>query len=1770
MSLINLTEDFLYQRLPQGLIELDERYLIQSVLGGYQDRIEDLRAYAKKFQLFFSPIGLPETGPNVVMVDMTGPGGKSFTRSLDITSDTPTSLDDLGAWAAAQLGVPVDAVSNARYAVDSLRQVDASILDYLATNIGAVLYKSSVAENQPDTITQTGTYTATDVAHQKLIETYFPRLKFKGTARSFEALGKLLGFDDVRVTPLWGRVSPRLPSDPGSPVNDSDFSQVPEYWPRQFTGPAYDPLNQNDGPFYSWFGTASNGTGQTNFYTQLVNGFQPWVRVDVLGVDFGTVTHPSSGTYVLAGGAPHQKAFVAAGTDLQFTALGEGDSWNGIVVGVTDLGGTLARLDITDRLSSIKYRTSYYDLAITMDEAKADATFGTLTAKTNKDIAPLPGQTSAQGYVSFGGTLFGTSPFRPFTGGTATFQNTTGIQTSDFLTPFAGTVLSYTERREATLGIYQENYDDLAKAGQGVSQALEEVRPATRSPRRSNYGYLIRDQISYAPIQADECVAVVSSTGSQSHQFTGTFTNPPLPPYAAQAFFEGTEVVYPLSAETIDSDPKSVYFKLTYPGTITGHVVLAGTGTNSYDFVTSGVFAETGTLCVGFYGTIGQDNAPDSHEVVRPGDAYAGTQVFAALADYALASNYPGPAQDVADLIHSWKPEAILAVGDNNYPDGDPSTIYGANVGYLADILAGKMFPALGNHDLDTDGNGSTQINFFFDGTAPGNGRYYNVRRGNTEFFCLNPGWTSAQANSAQGNASYNPTTEPDGNTFTSIQGQWLKAALARSTALWKVVYFHFPPYVSSTATDDHSPGHPRMRWPFREWGATIVLNGHSHSYERLLVDNFPYIVNGIGGQTNRVYNNAYISPGSQFRYAVTPGSTDYGALKITATESFIRFDMILRTGALIDSYQINRPDKRYMERPEDELDDDLVFETADEYPYRRDIIAGGELIETDYYATSGTNVEEYSILEQTTAVKDQTGADYNVYLINSASPTGHRFTTQPRSVTPFQPGQRAIAFSGQFRNQASLGPDDLDLFVSEGGRTKYFRSELDTVFQPGYRLYHAGLVDGVLVADPESFNRSHHSESLAGWLPFNEHPDDDLIVADVAMNTARQVVANLTPSDRLFDTQLGRYLQLRPGCFVMSGAARDCYDDFTISFWAKTDGFSFIDVDPIVTFGGVSLVLDASAGQLHVYASTNGVLADTIMSTVVNTTWRFICLSKTASRINLYSASFGDTSVSPNYVTGTFDANSGEDALTVSGASRKTIFIRDLRIWNTTKTETQVNSIYDYKPRQTVVPYRIGHVLTLNDGDRYGLQVLANGWIAPAKMPAWVRTPKFARVVRYDGRGEYKGEDWRKEVGLGGGQIPPTTYQLGNQFFNLTAAGTTVAAPTLGVMPGSNDYWRKDATGAPGKYIVLSGSTSQGTTATVATTGTTVPWPNYMLATNPNQDQVWLKDDSGHVYLCKLEATSGTTAKFTAQPGTLSNQEQADTIAFLAGTGYTLGVTGYGSVVQKSYSGTDHTPPLYMYLHDVLLEDVGGAQTFARWVDPTAFGAQQGFPALKENGELSLTNTATLFPGTYKLVLDVGNIGKVDQEFDGYRVDLTIGDLTLNETLLPGVKGTNFRAQQEIEFDLDHTVSGDWLLTLAWLNAFTDVARGTTRQLILYGYKLRRLETNLFRVDIAASGTDPVLTRYPDLKTLDWTHVPGGWLLEFSSYGTVKATAHEGTVYPENDTTKSKYPLANLLTGNTAYRREDVLISTGTGNFVLPDIADPTISSFGTGIGIA
>jgi Calcineurin-like phosphoesterase len=96
----------------------------------------------------------------------------------------------------------------------------------------------------------------------------------------------------------------------------------------------------------------------------------------------------------------------------------------------------------------------------------------------------------------------------------------------------------------------------------------------------------------------------------------------------------------------------------------------------------------------------------------------------------------------------------------------------------------------------------------------------------------------------------------PDGlspaeqNLRSSVQGKWFRETASASSAPWKFVITHYPPFTSSSS-ENGLGGHPSatyMQWDYTANGVDAVFSGHVHNYERLYKDGVLYVVNGAGG----------------------------------------------------------------------------------------------------------------------------------------------------------------------------------------------------------------------------------------------------------------------------------------------------------------------------------------------------------------------------------------------------------------------------------------------------------------------------------------------------------------------------------------------------------------------------------------------------------------------------------------------------------------------------------------------------------------------------------------------------------------------------------------------------------------------------------------------------------------------------------------------------------------------------------------------------------
>lgn len=180
----------------------------------------------------------------------------------------------------------------------------------------------------------------------------------------------------------------------------------------------------------------------------------------------------------------------------------------------------------------------------------------------------------------------------------------------------------------------------------------------------------------------------------------------------------------------------------------------------------------------------------------------------------------------LANSIHAQTYDGIILGGDNSY--GGESEFEDDLAVWNADYIAQKLYPVLGNHDIDGVSKWTLSTTKF-NGYIPGNGRYYTKVFGSglVQIFVLHSGVDSAGV-----------LQEPDGNSSSSVQHSWFVNELNKSQAKWKLVFFHHPP---STTEDTSSSAVAAMNWPeFKKVDG--VFCGHAHLTEWLTLGGTPLI----------------------------------------------------------------------------------------------------------------------------------------------------------------------------------------------------------------------------------------------------------------------------------------------------------------------------------------------------------------------------------------------------------------------------------------------------------------------------------------------------------------------------------------------------------------------------------------------------------------------------------------------------------------------------------------------------------------------------------------------------------------------------------------------------------------------------------------------------------------------------------------------------------------------------------------------------------------
>ncbi len=190
----------------------------------------------------------------------------------------------------------------------------------------------------------------------------------------------------------------------------------------------------------------------------------------------------------------------------------------------------------------------------------------------------------------------------------------------------------------------------------------------------------------------------------------------------------------------------------------------------------------------------------------------------------------------VADMVDSWDVDAVVTGGDNTQGEEDCVPFEDSVKPYFGEYYAEaddpRFFPALGNHDYDNATAGLAAYNRAFPRLptdADPHGRWYETTVGDLAFFILD-------------------NDAPAGDQ--SAQRAWLQEALAQARAdrpdTWRVVIAHRSPY-SSGVHGPWEPMQPAAGWELGDSGADLVLSGHQHVYEDVVVDGLHHITGTTG-----------------------------------------------------------------------------------------------------------------------------------------------------------------------------------------------------------------------------------------------------------------------------------------------------------------------------------------------------------------------------------------------------------------------------------------------------------------------------------------------------------------------------------------------------------------------------------------------------------------------------------------------------------------------------------------------------------------------------------------------------------------------------------------------------------------------------------------------------------------------------------------------------------------------------------------------------------
>ncbi len=278
-----------------------------------------------------------------------------------------------------------------------------------------------------------------------------------------------------------------------------------------------------------------------------------------------------------------------------------------------------------------------------------------------------------------------------------------------------------------------------------------------------------------------------------------------------------------------------------------------------------------------------------------------------------------------------------VLLGDNTYFGSDDAAYEkGFFSIYAKDkfLRQSPLYPATGNHDYDNADRYMTNPKLAYysiftmptkgeaGGVASGSQGYYSYNYGNIHFVALE--------SEALDNDNRKLFQTPNN------QVAWLEKDLAANKQMWTIVYFHHPPFTKGSHNSDTEIDLTAIRQNivpiFEKYKVDLVLNGHTHAYERsrpikghygfsTTLDEKKHVTETSSGKWDNSENSCPYAKNQAPIYVVAGSAGGYGTPKEGYPHKAMYYSYVEKGGSLYFEVENNILEAKFINEDGEILD---------------------------------------------------------------------------------------------------------------------------------------------------------------------------------------------------------------------------------------------------------------------------------------------------------------------------------------------------------------------------------------------------------------------------------------------------------------------------------------------------------------------------------------------------------------------------------------------------------------------------------------------------------------------------------------------------------------------------------------------------------------------------------------------------------------------------------------------------------------------------------